>query len=30
VPAVLAIVIMLILVYRHIVKEKERKVYGDQ
>ena len=30
VPAVLAIVIMLILVYRHIVKEKVRKVYGDQ
>ena len=30
VPVVLAIVTIMILVYRHIVKEKERKVYGDQ
>ena len=30
VPVVLALVIMLILIYRHIVKEKEKKAYGDE
>jgi membrane protein DedA with SNARE-associated domain len=30
VPAVLALVIMLILIYRHIVKEKEKEAYGDE
>ncbi len=30
VPAVLVLVTVLILVYRHIVKEKEKKVYGNE
>jgi membrane protein DedA with SNARE-associated domain len=30
VPTVLVLVIMLILIYRHIVKEKEKKAYGDE
>jgi membrane protein DedA with SNARE-associated domain len=30
VPVVLSLVILLIFVYRHIVKEKEKKAYGDE
>jgi membrane protein DedA with SNARE-associated domain len=30
VPVVLVLVTMLILIYRHIVKEKEKKAYGDE
>jgi membrane protein DedA with SNARE-associated domain len=30
VPLVLVLVTMLILIYRHIVKEKEKKAYGDE
>ncbi len=30
VPAVLALVVALILIYRHIMKEKEKKAYGDE
>lgn len=30
VPVVLVLVVLLIFIYRHIVKEKEEKVYGDE
>ena len=30
VPVVLVLVVMLILIYRHIVKEKEKMAYGDE
>jgi membrane protein DedA with SNARE-associated domain len=30
IPAVLILVIVLIFVYRHIVREKEKKAYGDE
>jgi hypothetical protein len=30
VPVILAFVVLFILIYRHIMNEKEKKAYGDE